>query len=239
MYLDELSSVDFKNRIKSDEKTVVILPIGAVEGHGAHLPLSTDSIQPEYIAEKIAGEIGALIAPPIRYGICNATRNLPGTISLTFETFRAMIQEVLEELCRNGVGNIVVLSGHAGRIHMAALRVAGEAVVEKFDVKLMVLSDYDIIYKYQAEEFPDWDGHAGSVETSRIIAIKPELAKEKGKTFKAELPPYRILKHPEKYFPGGVMGDPENASVEKGKKWNELVIKELKKIIIDMLEKND
>lgn len=236
MYLDNLSTFEFQERLKADDKVVVILPIGAVEGHGAHLPLSTDSLQPEYIAERVAKELNLLIAPPIRYGICNATRNFAGTITLSFDTFRTLIQEVLDELCRHGVKNIVVLSGHAGRIHMAALRVAGEAIVEKYDVKLMVLSDYDIIYKLAGKEFPEWDGHAGSVETSRILAISPELVKGKGKLAKIDFPPYMILRNPEKYFPTGVMGDPEAASTEFGEKMNKLVLDELKRLIIEMVE---
>lgn len=235
MYLDDLSTFEFKKRLEMDKNVVVILPIGAVEEHGKHLPLSTDSIQPEYIAEKVASELDVLIAPPIRYGICNATRNFPGTISLSFDTFRALINEVLSELCRHGVRNIVILSGHAGRIHMSALRVAGEAVMGKFpDIKLLLLSDYEIIYEFQGDKFPDWDGHAGSVETSRMMAIRPDLIKGPGETNKAEFPPYRILINHEKYFPNGVMGDPTKASEDKGKSWNDLVVKELKKLIIEM-----
>ena len=239
MYLDNLSSNEFKQQLESNNKTIVILPIGAVEEHGEHLPLSTDSVQPEYIAEQIAQDqdLDVLIAPPIRYGICNATRNFPGTISLSFNTFRTFIQEILEELCRHGVKNIVVLSGHAGRVHMIALRLACEGVVEKFDVNLMLLSDYDIIYKLAGDKFPEWDGHAGSVETSRMMAISPNLIKGKGELFKAEFPSYMVIKDPEKYFPSGVMGDPTSATAEKGHEWNELVLTELKKMIKEMVTK--
>jgi creatinine amidohydrolase len=239
--MDELSTFEFQKILEKNEKTVIILPIGAVEEHGAHLPLNTDSLQPEFITERVVSElreesIDILIAPPIRYGICNATRNFAGTISLSFDTFRAFIQEVLEELGRHGVKHIVVLSGHAGRVHMAALRVAGEAVLEKYpDIKLMLLSDYDIIYKYIDEKFPAWDGHAGSVETSRIMAIKPDLVKEEGELSRVGLPPFMILRSPEKYFPSGVMGDPTAASREQGVEWNDLVVDELKKLITNML----
>jgi creatinine amidohydrolase len=120
---------------------------------------------------------------------------------------------------------------------MAALRVAAESVLERFhDVKLIVLSDYDIIYKYQGDEFPDWDGHAGSVETSRIIAIRPDLVKGTGKSYKAKFPQYRVVPNPEDYFPSGVMGDPESASLTKGKKWNDLVLKEFRELIDGFLQ---
>ena len=238
MHLDTLTAIEFEDHIRSKPNTVVILPIGAVEGHGSHLPLSTDSLQPEFVAGCLAAdpELNILLAPPIRYGICNATRNLPGTISLGFETFRRLIQDILTELCRHHVKNIVVLSGHAGRIHMAALRVAAEAVVNEHDINLLVLSDYDIIYKLAGDKFEAWDGHAGSVETSRIMAIRPELVKDSKKKFKAEFPPYLILRNPEKYFPGGVMGDPTIASADQGVEWNDLVCSELKKLILQLVE---
>jgi creatinine amidohydrolase len=241
MYLDSLSTFEFEKRLKSNPKTTVILPIGAVEEHGSHLPLSTDSLQPEFVAETIAkdSDLDVLIAPPIRYGICNATRNFPGTVSLSFDTFRNLICEVLSELCRHGVQNLVVLSGHAGRVHMAALRVAAESVLEEYDINLMVLSDYDIIYKLAGDKFPSWDGHAGSVETSRVLAIRPELVTGKGEMFKAEFPEYQVTRNPEKYFPNGVMGDPTTASAEKGVEWNELVIIELKKLIAQMVNSNE
>lgn len=79
VWLDELSTVEAQKAATAG--TVIILPIGSVEEHGDHLPLGTDSIQPEYIATEVAKKTGALIAPPIRYGICNAARNFPGTIS--------------------------------------------------------------------------------------------------------------------------------------------------------------
>ena len=242
MNLDDLSTFELAQRLETEPNTVVILPLGAVEEHGVHLPLSTDSVQPEHIAACLAAELGdgVLVAPPIRYGVCNVTRNFAGTISLSFDTFRSLIGEVLSELCRHGVKNLVVLSGHAGRVHMAALRVAGEWVLEKYpEVRLMILSDYDIIYQFAADAFPAWDGHAGSVETSRVMAIRPELVKGKGQAFKPELPKYRVLRNPEKYFPSGVMGDPENASAEKGEEWNQLVVDEMKKLIEDMIASDD
>ncbi|MFQ6061322.1 MAG: creatininase family protein, partial [Thermoplasmata archaeon] len=68
MFLDDLTTEEFEREI--DDSTVVILPIGVIEEHGSHLPLSTDSIQSEYIAQRVSEKTGALIAPPIRYGVC-------------------------------------------------------------------------------------------------------------------------------------------------------------------------
>ena len=102
---------------------------------------------------------------------------------------------------------------------MAALRTAGEMVVERVpDLKLMVMSDYDIAYELRGREFDDRDGHAGAIETSRVMAIKPRLVKKRGvKNF--ERPPrFMVSAHPEAYFPGGVMGDATKASPAQGRR---------------------
>ena len=234
MYLDELTMKEFSEKV--DENTVVILPIGATEEHGAHLPLNTDSLQPEFVAEKVATATEALIAPPIRYGLCSSTRNFPGTITISFDTLRSLVYDILSELHRNGIKNIVVLSGHAGRVHMAALRQAAETVVREHDVKIMVLSDYDIAYDLIDVDMsiPKDDGHSGLIETSRILDIREDLVKGEGEVGSTRPPKFMVLPDPEKYFPTGVMGDPKGASKPKGDQINDYIIKELVKLIKDM-----
>ena len=232
LMLDELSSAEFGKIVGGNP--LVIVPFGAVEEHGAHLPLCTDSVQPEYVAGRVAARLPGtiLIAPPIRYGNCVSTRNFPGTISLSTDTLRALAGDILGELCRNGIRRIVILSGHAGGAHMAALRTAGEMVVERVpDLKLMVMSDYDIAYELRGREFDDRDGHAGAIETSRVMAIKPRLVKKRGvKNF--ERPPrFMVSAHPEAYFPGGVMGDATKASPAQGRRVNEYIVKGLVELI--------
>ncbi len=230
--LDELSSAEFGKMVPKNP--VVFLPLGAVEEHGAHLPLCADSIQPEYIVEKVAARVAgpALIAPPIRYGNCVTTRGFPGTISLSFDTLRALIRDILAELCRNGIRRIVVVSGHAGGAHMAALRTAGEVVVEEWpDLKLMVLSDYDIAYELRGKEFDARDGHAGTIETSRVMAIKPRLVKRRGVKNFDRPPKYMLTANPEKYFPSGVMGDAGKGSPGQGRRVNDYIVKGLVELV--------
>jgi creatinine amidohydrolase len=234
MYLDEMTMPEFEEKVK--QNPVVILPLGAIEEHGPHLPLCTDSIQPEYVAQKVAERTGALIAPPIRYGFCSSTKNFPGTITISFDTLRALIYDILTEFVRNGIKNIVVLSGHAGRVHMAALRLAAQDIVEESDVNVMVLSDYDIAYDLLDKDvtIPPDDGHSGLIETSRVMAIRGELVKGEGVPGKTRPPKFMVLKDPETHFPTGVMGDPKNASKEKGDEINEFIIQELIKMIKEM-----
>jgi creatinine amidohydrolase len=232
MYLDELTMREFGKKV--GKKSIVIWPIGAVEAHGAHLPLCTDSVQPEHVAREVAKLTGAFIAPPLRYGSCSSTANLPGTVSLSFDALRTVARDVISELARNGFGRVVVLSGHAGRLHMAALRDAAEEVVRERDVKIMVLSDYDIAYSMKDPDIPADDGHAGFIETSRVMAITPRLVKGKGKPFHPKFPPYQVFRDAERFFPDGVHGDPRKASARKGREYNRHIVRELARLVREM-----
>ena len=224
--LEELTSAEFK-RI-SRKKPLVIIPIGSVEEHGSHLPLCTDSFQAEEVARRVALAFGGVILPPIRYGDCRSTRNFPGTISIGFDTLRMLIIDILSELDRNGIDKILVITGHAGSAHMIALRLGAQVVVDGNPrLKVMFLSDYDLAYELRGKEFPEDDGHAGLIETSRILNIRPELVKDsrpKGKTW---APRFMIVTDPERYFPTGVLGDSTSASAGKGRKIDDYVVERL------------
>jgi creatinine amidohydrolase len=235
-WLDELSS---KEAAKAAKKgTAIIFPIGSVEEHGDHLPLGTDSFQPENIALEVAKKTGCLIAPPFRYGICNATRNFPGTLTIKFDTLYRFAVDVLSELIRNGFKRIIVLSGHAGNSHMVALRLAAQDSVtendgakEKDKVRIMVLSDFDFAEELTSQYADKNDGHAGTIETSRIMAIRPELVKAKGEANVWKMPRFEVVAHPELYFPSGVNGDPTTASKEKGQKINNYIIEKVIELV--------
>ncbi len=236
LWLDELSTKEAAQAAK--DGTVVIFPIGSVEEHGEHLPLCTDSTQPEYIALEVAKKTGWIVAPPFRYGICNATRNFPGTITIQFDTLYKIVHDVLSELIRNGFNRIIILSGHAGNSHMVALRLAAQDIVIKSDetgkegkVRIMVLSDFDFAEELTPKYADKNDGHAGTLETSRMMAIKPELIKAKGEASVWQMPRFEIVAHPENYFPSGVNGDPTAASAEKGQKINKYIIEQMEKMV--------
>jgi len=236
LWLDELSTNEAAEAAK--EGRVVIFPIGSVEEHGNHLPLATDSVQPEYIALEVAKRTGCLVAPPFRYGICNATRNFPGTITIQFDTLYKLALDVLSELIRNGFNRIIVMSGHAGNSHMVALRLAAQEVVAKNDeaqprgkVRIMVLSDFDFAEELAPELADPKDGHAGTIETSRMMAIRPDLIKGEGKADVWRMPRFEVVAHPELFFPSGVNGDPTDASAKKGQKINEYIIAEVEKLV--------
>jgi creatinine amidohydrolase len=239
LWFDELSMKEAECRAKS--RSVVIVPVGSVEEHGEHLPLCTDSLQPEYVAMEVAKKTGCLVAPPLRYGVCNSTRGFPGTISITFEALYGLIRDILEEFIRNRFTRILVLSGHAGQAHMAALRLAAQEVVwnhqtesPKERPRIMVCSDYDFAYELKGKYFSPEDGHAGTIETSRVMSIRPELIKAKGVKSSPKFPRFEVVADSERYFPSGVVGDPTAASAEKGRMINRYVVKETAKLVEEL-----
>lgn len=237
LWFDELSMIEAGKAAK--EGKVVIIPCGSIEEHGNHLPLCTDSLQAEYVALSVAEKTGCLVAPTLKYGLCSSTRNFPGTITISFDSLRSIMGDILEDFIRNGFKRLLVITGHAGRSHMIAIGLAAKEVVNKHmneenRPRIMLCSDYDFAYELRGKEFDERDSHAGTIETSRVMAIKPKLIKEKGIGNYPNFPRYEILPDPEQYFPSGVMGDPTKASAEKGKKINEYVIEQIVKLVKEL-----
>jgi creatinine amidohydrolase len=239
LWLDELSTIETAQAAKAGK--VIIFPVGSVEEHGEHLPLCTDSVQSEYVALEVAKKTGCLVAPPFRYGIVNAGRNFPGTLTIQFNTLFNVAKDILSELSRNGFNRIIVMSGHAGSSHMAALKLAAQEVVRqngeengKQHTRIMVLSDFDFAEELTSELAAPKDGHAGTIETSRMIDIRPDMIKSKGVPSRNEMPRFEVVLHPEQYFPSGVHGDPTAASKEKGQKINAYVIEQVTKLVKEL-----
>lgn len=212
-----MDSRSFERELARDP--IVIVPVGALEAHGPHLPLGADQIQAEATALALAERIDALVAPTIAYGACPGTRDFPGTISLTLSALGEQAHGVLSELARSGARRLLVLSGHAERGHMAALREAGERVGrDHAGVTVVVLSDYDFVYELRGTLAPLSDGHGGLLETSRVLALAPDwVGPERpavvrgGSAFVPGTPPRSV-------WPESVMGDTRAASPELGRK---------------------
>jgi creatinine amidohydrolase len=139
----------------------------------------------------------------------------------------------LSELIRNGFNRIIVLSGHAGNSHMVALRLAAQDIVQKNEGKarIMVLSDFYFAEDLTREYAKAGDGHAGTLETSRVMAIKPELIKTEGKNDTWKLPRFEVVAHPEDFIGSGVNGDASAASAEIGQKANSYIIQKVAELV--------
>ncbi|MEM4160994.1 MAG: creatininase family protein [Thermoplasmata archaeon] len=215
------------------EKTIVFLPVAAVEAHGPHLPLLTDFYQAEKVCAELAGHFNGILAPPIYYGNCSSTRNFPGTISISVETLQSLVYDVLSEFLRNGFRKFVLLTGHAGAAHMQAIAEACKRIVVSAgeDVRIMMLSDYEIAYELRGVRFPPDDGHGGLIETARMLATKPELVRmEKARTGSYRIPKFMVLKNPEDYW-DGFTGEPQKATPELGREIDTYIIEKLAELI--------
>jgi len=232
-FAKEMNREEFAAAMRSDP--VVILPIGSMEEHGAHLPLGSDTFEIDFVIERMSEKLDCVVLPTLNYGNCGSTYNFPGTISVSFDSLRAFITDILEEVIRHGGMRILVISGHAGTDHMSAMRMAAKAIVKKNpDVKMMVMSDYDLVPDYNGGNIPSWDGHAGKAETSRMLNIRPDISKRGKAATRARYREYMVLPDPESQFPTGVSGDPRSASAELGKKIDGYVLRRL----LGLIEKN-
>jgi creatinine amidohydrolase len=147
------------------EDAVHVLPLGAVEPHGPHAPLVTDTLISiglcHRAAERLEGEIAVLVLPPVHYGVTRYAGAFPGTVSISEETLRALVTEIAES-----VGTLVLVNNHFEPEQVETLRATGLPLL-------------DLTRRANAErlteEFRSGSCHAGRYETSLVLAERPEL----------------------------------------------------------------
>jgi creatinine amidohydrolase len=199
----------------------VILPVGSVEEHGPHLPLGTDSFHALEVAQRAAKVRPVLVAPPVFYGLCRSTREHPGTLSISGQTLRALVTELGREFHRQGLNNLVIMSGHAGGTHMAALVEAGENLLAELpELQVAVVNLLDLLREVVAAR-PELvktrgDAHAGEVETALMLAAYPHLVEGTAPAEWPTFPKYVLARDKRRYWPGGVWGDPAPATAAQG-----------------------
>ena len=155
---------------------VLLLPVGAVEPHGPHAPLGTDSIISTAVAERAAAELAAattlraLVLPAIGYGVTRYAAAFPGAVSISDQVLEDLVTEVCASLRDQGFEHVVVVNSHFEPEHVAALRRASNrsgAVL--FDVTRRRLAER------LTDEFKSGAAHAGRYETSIVLARRPDL----------------------------------------------------------------
>ena len=230
---DELTGKELEEK----NPKIALLPIGSTERHGDHLPLGTDSIVPEYIAEKVSEKIsGSIVLPTIPYGVTISLSRFRGTINVGPEAFHLYVKEVLREVFRNGIELVVIINGHGGNV--STLNEVSKEVAYETGKHIVVVSWWsDVAQEDKANIFRS-PGHAGEDETSVVMAIRPDLVKMD--YARDHIHPYPSLKIysrkvDEKLLPFAVNGNPLLASEEKGRKFLDAVIRDIVKAITDVL----
>lgn len=164
-----------------------VVPVGALEPHGPHLPLSSDTVISEHFARHLGDDLGAHIAPAIGYGVATPAQRLggtfPGAISITGTTFTALITEILTSLAGHGYRRLILLNSAIDNISFlceAAREVTGRVPRSR----VMIVNWWDVV----GEGFRDAlaaetgterrdDHHAGMVESSLVMHISPHAAR--------------------------------------------------------------
>ncbi|MBC8413485.1 MAG: creatininase family protein [Nitrospira sp.] len=223
MILENITMVEFTEHL--EQCKTIIFPFGTVEEHGTHLPLNTDTLIAYEILKRVVEKRKVFLAPPVHYGVCTTTSQHPGTLSISPETLRRITYDLVREAYKKGLRNFFLVTGHGGGLHSSALKEAAENLIKELEgAQIAVFCPYDALYK-DLEEIAETesDSHAGEIETSLVLVLAPELVKGRSKEEYPNFPRPFIVKDKQQYWPGGVWGNPEKASVEKGEKTRKLI----------------
>jgi len=227
MDASELYDPEFRELIKSKKPTVII-PVGSLEQHGAHLPITTDSDIVTEIASRLAKKCDFIVFPTISYGISDEHSPLFNT-SIATTTLRTILSNIINSLLENGVWKFCILNGHHGNDKpLDALHNTSHIK----SCRLQVCS----YWKYMEHEFD----HAGFVETSIMLAISDKVKMKKAKkgfTTKGmsekEIQRIKKLSTQRGGFPkvakNGVWGDPTKATKKDGEKFLAEIVRNLAK----------
>ena len=174
-WMDELNWLEFREIVPAKTKTV-LLTTGTLEPHGV-INNGADNLAPVKIAEAIAGEVNALIAPHIPYGVTGGLAPYPGATHIPEDIYAAYVRAVLLSLVHNQFKNIVIVNGHGGPQTAVLQRVARTVAIEH-GVNTLVVNWWAACSDAAQEVFGNPGGHAGENETAFIQAINPALVKK-------------------------------------------------------------
>jgi creatinine amidohydrolase len=204
-----------------DSAGIAILPFGALEAHGPHLPLGTDTAAAVEVARRVAESVDAVLLPPVHYGETWLTSGYPGTISLAPATVTAIAVDIGHALVAAGARFYVIINGDYG--NRGPLHEAERMLLDEGAIATVVL-DYpgmDEAIAEVREAAPAAPGlnHAEEAETSTMLAIDPDTVHpDRYTTEYPDFPPdfgqRPMLLH--EFSASGIFGDPSRATAEKG-----------------------
>jgi creatinine amidohydrolase len=228
-----MTDYDFRITLKKIKRAII--PVGSLEQHGAHLPVSTDSLITEYIARLLAEKIGAFVLPVISYGVSFEHKPM-FNMSLRNSTLSTVLCDICISLAENKIREIIIVNGHHGnRGAIQYIPQETQSKIPTMDVNIHILHYWEMMK-------PDFD-HAGEVETSLVLAIAPELvhmdrARPNSKSLSKSRAAYSSLTNAPGSFPkitgNGVWGDPMKATASKGDDLIREIVANLTKTIAEL-----
>jgi creatinine amidohydrolase len=203
---------------------VVLLPVGSTEPHGPHLPLATDAILSERTCELAAEQlrardVAAVVAPTLPYGVTRYASEFAGAVSLSPETTARVLEELLGAWVAAGFARVCVVNNHLEPEHVEALA----AAVSRVPGALFANQLTRRWGRTLSAEFRRGDCHAGSYESSLVLAARPELVHDDIRATLAPVPislavairegkkTFRAMGSERAYF-----GTPSEATVAEG-----------------------
>ncbi len=219
---------------------IAVLPFGALEQHGPHLPLGTDTATAAEVARRLAERLDALLLPPIHYGDTWNNAGFPGTVSLAPATVTAIALDIGRALAASGVKLFVVVNGDWGnRLPLAS---AMRTLAEEDGLRAIAL-DYPGM-DAAIERVRDSRGaapglnHAEEVETSIMLAIAPASVHPDRYTsayprFPSDFGTRPMQLH--QFSPTGVFGDPSSATAAKGEAILQATVEESLAVLADLV----
>lgn len=227
-----ITHTKFTSLIKKINRAIV--PVGSLEQHGAHLPISTDSLISERIATLVANELGCFVLPVISYAVSFEHQPM-FNVSLKNSTLSRVLCEVCISLSSQGIKEIIFINGHHG--NTGVLQYISQNVNNSMrsDTNIFAINYWNGMHKKL--------DHAGEVETSLVLAICPDLVKmEKAEPNSRKLSKssiaYSTLTNVPGSFPiltgNGVWGQPRSASKIKGNRLLREIVTNLVQLISEL-----
>jgi len=254
IWLQEMSWPEVEEVLKRTD--IILLPVGATEQHGHHLPLGVDTYVPMHAAERIARAADVPIAPPVWFAPCEWHMGLPGTISLKPTTMIALMRDICHSLRRHGFKNFIALNGHTSGANPSLLSAADEIQVEMPDVRLYV-ADVVLMAWEACQKVCEADilFHADEIEASQMLVARKDLVhlektrpiipqgksrfiktdySDNGDQLLCRLTASDWLER----TPEGQIGDPTIATEEKGKAMMDALVENVVEFIKDLRKGN-
>ncbi|WP_120006633.1 creatininase family protein [Nesterenkonia muleiensis] len=213
------------------KKTLLILPVGALEQHGDGLPLSTDTLRADYVAEAVAQRLAgrAHVLPSLPYGVSPHHASFSGTVSLPARLFIDVVSSIVRTLADSGWDRILVVSGHGG--NGASLGVVEQDLLATHPDLHFAWTPVSALATTTTSQLPraEISGHSGESETAQVLAIDPSAVDRDSlssgvRTLKDMNPKARLSRRKppsisvrfEQYASNGVLGDPTSVTAEQG-----------------------
>jgi creatinine amidohydrolase len=242
--LADMTWMEFARRVR-EEQPIMLVPVGATEQHGPHLPLSTDVILPQTVATRVAREIGGIVAPAVGYGYKSQPKSgggnhFSGTISLDGSTLIALLRNIVNEFARHGVRKIVLLNGHMENdwfiVEAIDLALRDQRREGVHDLRVVKIGYWEFI-NAETERilFPtgliSWAlEHAAVMETSVMLHVRPDLVRAEliSDHPPAEFPLYDVYPLDTRPIPAdGVLSSAAAADAEKGRRVLEQIVPDI------------